>query len=206
MKRAPFLLLATALLLPGQSASGQTTLGLHGGVNVAILDDVVEDTIVVTKYLRMFRPTYGLNATFMLTPPEGLGFGVRLNASYAPKGADRAGGSEYAIRLTYLELAALADVRVPLIFDPVDLHFLIGAAMGWLRSCARRSPCVEGEFSSRDVGVSFGTQLEIALTRGVGFTAGGLYNVGISNAYGREKPVLKNRSVALTGGLSFRIG
>ena len=204
MKRSHIFFLVAAFLLAGQSASAQTTLSVNGGLNVSVLSNEVEDSLLPTNYLRISQPTFGLGATFRFTPPERTSFGIQLNASYAPRGGDLAGLSTSNIRLKYVELAALADVRVPLILEPVALHFLIGPAFGWMTSCKREQPCADGEFRSLDIGLSFGGQLEVASAGGVGVTAGFQYNAGITHADAAQ--TLRNRTVALRGGIMFPIG
>ena len=203
MKRSHIFFLVGAFLLAGQSASAQTTLSVHGGLNVSVLSNEVEDSVLPTNYRRISQPTFGLAATWQLSPPERTSFGIQLNASYSPRGGDLE-GSGINVRMKYLELAALADVRIPLILEPVALHLLVGPAAGWLISCERELPCADGEFRSLDIGLSFGGQLEVASDGGVGVTAGFQYNLGIMHADAAE--TIRHRAVALRGGIMFPIG
>ena len=208
MKRLPGFLLAAAFLFPAPSASAQTTLSLQGGLNVSVLNNELEDSVVPTNYVRIVQPTFGLSATFQLSPPESRSsLGVQLSAAYAPRGADVQGLSTTGVRLNYLELGALFDARVPLASESLAIHVLAGPAMGWLMSCERNEkPCAQDEFNSLDFGLSFGGSLEIGLTDKVGIIGGFLYNAGFSYVDSRNDPALKNRSVALRGGLLFPIG
>lgn len=204
MKHSRISFLVGAFLLAGQSASAQTTLSVHGGLNVSVLSNEVEDSLLPTNYLRISQPTFGLGATFRFTPPERTSFGIQLNASYSPRGGDLEGISGVEVRMKYLELAALADMRVPLILEPVALHFLVGPTAGWLISCKRELSCADGEFRSLDIGLSFGGQLEVASEGGVGVTAGFQYNLGITHADAAE--TIRHRAVALRGGIMFPLG
>jgi len=208
MKRLPSFLLAAALLFPAPSASAQTTLSLQGGLNVSVLNNQFEDSILPVNYVRIVQPTFGLSATFTLSPPESRSsLGAQLSAAYAPKGADLQASSTGDIRLNYLELGALFDARVPLGSESLAVHILAGPALGWLMSCERsETSCTDEEFKTLDFGLSFGGSLEIGVTERVGIVGGFLYNAGLSYADSRDDPSLKNRSVALRGGLLFPIG
>lgn len=207
MKRLPSILLAAGLLLPAPSASAQTTFSLHGGLNLAVLSNEIQDSLLPLTYLRIARPHFGLSATFQLTPPERVNsLGVHLSGSYAPRGADVQGLSAGSISLKYLELAALIDVRVPLVIEPLAVHIQVGPTLGWLMSCEREKPCSDGEFNSRDYGLALGGNLEIGLTDKMGVMAGFLYNSGLTYADGGDEPFRKNRSLALRGGVLFPIG
>lgn len=207
MKRLPSILLAAGLLLPAQSAFAQTTFSLHGGLNLAILSNESQDTILPFNYLRIIRPHFGLSATFRLTPPERVNsLGIQLSGNYALRGADVEGLSSGSIRMNYLELAALFDVRVPLVVEPLAVHILIGPTLGWLMSCKREQPCHDDEFASLDYGLAFGGNLEIGVTERLGIMAGFLYSAGFSYADAGDDPFRKNRSLALRGGILFPIG
>ena len=207
MKRLPSILLAAGLLLPAPSALAQTTLSVHGGLNLAILSNESRDTILPFNYLRIVRPHFGLSATFRLTPPERINsLGIQLSGNYALRGADVEGLSSGTIRLNYLELAALIDVRVPLVIEPMAAHIQIGPTLGWLMSCKREKPCLDGEFRSLDYGLAIGGNLEVALTDNLGIMGGFLYNAGFSYADGGDDPFRKNRTLALRGGILFPIG
>ena len=207
MKRLPSILLAAGLLLPAASASAQTTFSLHGGLNLAVLSNEIQDTILPFNYLRVVRPHFGLSATFRLTPPERVNsLGIQVSGSYAPRGADVQGLSASSLSLDYLELAALIDVRVPLVIEPLAVHIQAGPALGWLMSCKREQPCSDGEFNSRDYGLALGGNLEIGLTDKLGVMAGFLYNAGFTYADAGDEPFRKNRSLALRGGILFPIG
>ena len=207
MKRLPSILLAAGLLLPASNASAQTTLSLHGGLNLAILTNEARDTLLPFSYLRVAKPHFGLSATFRLTPPERVNsLGVQLSGSYAGRGADVQGLSGSALSLNYLEVAALIDVRVPLVIEPLAVHIQAGPTLGWLMSCERENPCSDGEFNSMDFGLALGGNLEIGLTDKMGIMAGFLYNSGLTYADGGDEPFRKNRSLALRGGILFPIG
>lgn len=208
MNRLPSFLLGAVLFLPAPPASAQTALSVQGGVNVSVLNNQFEDSIVPINYVRIVQPTFGLSVTFRLSPPESrTSLGAQLSAAYAPRGADLQGSSVGDIRLNYLELGAVFDARVPLGFESLALHILAGPAMGWLMSCDRSgTACADDEFNSLDFGLSFGGSLEIGLTDRVGVIGGFLYNAGFSYVDSRDDPTLKNRSVALRGGLVFPMG
>lgn len=207
MKRVSSLFLAAALLVSASSASGQTTFSVHGGVNLTVLSNEIEDSILPLNYLRVIQPQFGLSATYRLTPEEWTNSaGIQLNGTYAPRGADVSGLSRGALRLNYLEMAVLLDVRVPLIIEPLVVHLLAGPAFGWLMSCEREKPCSDGEFRSLDYGLSFGGNLEVGLTDKLGLMAGFQYNAGLSYADAGANPSRKNRTLALRGGLLFPIG
>lgn len=207
MKRLPIFLAAAAVLFPAPPASAQTTLSLHGGLNLSVLSNEVEDSLLPTNYLRITRPQFGLSATYQLTPPDRINsLGVQLNGTYATRGADLQGLSRGSIRLDYLELAVLADVRVPLVVDPLAIHILFGPAFGWLMSCEREQPCLDGEFRSLDYGLSFGGNLEVGFTEAFGIMAGFQYNAGLSYADAGDNASRKNRTLALRGGILIPIG
>lgn len=207
MKRLPSILLAAGLLLPAPSAAAQTTLSVHGGLNLAILSSEDKDSVIPLEYARVVRPQFGLSATLRLTPPERINsLGIQVSGTYAPRGADVLGLSTASIRLNYLELAALIDVRVPLVIEPLAAHIQIGPALGWLMSCKREKPCLDGEFRSLDYGLAIGGNLEVELTDNLGIMGGFLYNAGFSYADGGDNPFRKNRSLALRGGVLFPIG
>ena len=208
MKRLPSVLLAAAFLFLAPSASAQTTLALQGGLNLSVLSNEFEDSIVPVNYLRIVQPTFGLSATFQLSPPESRSsLGGQLSATYIPKGADLQGRSTGGIRLNYVELGALFDARVPLSSESLAIHILAGPAMGWLMSCERGgASCGEDEFNTLDFGLSFGASLEAGLTDRVAVTGGFLYNAAFSYADARDDPALKNRSVALRAGFLFPLG
>ncbi|MDE2876365.1 MAG: hypothetical protein OXU69_12265 [Gemmatimonadota bacterium] len=207
MKRLPGILLAAGLLLPAPSASTQTTLSLHGGLNLAILSNEANDSLLPLNYIRVVRPSYGLSATFRLTPPERVNsLEVQVSGSYAPRGADVQGLSAGSIRLNYLELAALIDVRVPLVIEPLAVHILVGPTLGWLMSCTREQPCRDDEFNPRDYGLALGSNLEIGVTERMSLFAGFLYNAGLTYADTGDEPFRKNRSLALRAGLLIPIG
>ncbi len=207
MTRLPGILLAAGLLLAASNASAQTTLSLHGGLQLSVLSNEEQDTLLPLNYLRVARPHFGLSATFQLSPPESVNsLRVQLSGSYAPRGADVQGLSAGSIRLNYLELAALVDVRVPLTIEPLAVHVLVGPTLGWLMSCRREQPCEDGEFKSQDYGLAFGGNLEIGLTERMDLMAGFLYNAGFTYADGGDEPFRKNRSLSLRGGVLFPIG
>lgn len=207
MKRLPSIFLAAGLLFPVSFASAQTTFSLHGGLNLAVLSNEIQDTVLPWNYLRVVRPHFGLSATFRLTPPERVNsLGIQLSGSYAQRGADVQGLSAGTISLNYLELAALIDVRAPLVVEPLAAHVQFGPALGWLMSCKREQPCSDGEFNARDYGLALGANLEIGLTDKLGVMAGFLYNAGLTYADAGEEPFRKNRSLALRGGVLFPIG
>lgn len=207
MKRLRSILLVAGLLLPASSASAQTTFSLHGGLNLAVLTNEIRDTVLPLNYLRIAKPHFGLSATFRLTPPERVNsLGIQLSGSYAPRGADVQGLSAGTISLNYLEVAALIDVRVPLVIEPLAVHVQAGPTLGWLMSCERENPCSDGEFNSMDYGLALGGNLEIALTDKMGVMAGFLYTNGLTYADGGDEPFRKNRSLALRGGVLFPIG
>lgn len=207
MKRLSGLLLAAALLLPAPTASAQTTLSVHGGLNLSVLSNELEDSLLPINYVRIVQPTFSLSATFRLSPSDATNsLGVRLSGSYSPKGGDLQGRSRSNLRLTYLELAALLDVRVPLVIEPLAVHILVGPSVGYLLSCERESPCADGEFNTLDYGLAFGGSLEVSLTEKLGITAGFLYNASFSHADARDDPSLLNRALALRGGVMIPIG
>ena len=218
MKRLPVLLLAAALFLPGSSASGQTTLSLHGGLNLTILDDDFRDSILVINRERVTGTNVGLAATFQLSPPDRTNsLALLLSGTYAPKGSAHGGSTKIVTRLNYLEFAALFDVRFPLRLGRLASHVSLGPTVGWLMSCEfefqdaaggieKTSPCAEGEFQAMDYGLVVGGNLELGLTDKLGVTTGFQYNIGIGYIDDYEGGTLKNRSLALRGGLLYSIG
>ena len=182
--------------------SAQTIVSLHGGANFSLLSNNLDDPLL--NYTRTVQPTFGLSVSRQLTSPGETSLGVRINGAYAPRGADLQGGSN--LRLKYLELAALADLRMPLFVESVALHLLAGPALGWLMSCKRELTCVDGEFNKLEAGMSVGGQLELGSPGGVGFTAGFQYYTGLTFADAADNPALKNRTISITGGLHFPIG
>lgn len=218
MQRLPVLVLAAALFLPGSSAFGQTTLSLHGGLNLTILDDNFQDSVFVLYRERVTGTNVGLAATIQLSPSDRTNsLALQLSGTYAPKGSAHGGSKKIVTRLNYLELAALLDVRFPLRFGRLATHVSLGPAVGWLMSCEfefqdtaggieKTSPCADGEFRALDFGLVVGGSLEVGLTDKLGIAAGVQYNVGVGYIDEFQGGTLKNRAVALRGGLLYSIG
>lgn len=218
MKRSSTLLLAAGLLLPGSSSSAQTTFSLHGGLNLSIFRDYHVDTVLVLNRERTTGPNVGLAAAFRLSPPDRINsLSLQLSGNYSRKGSARSHGQKITTRLDYLEVAALLDVRIPLIWGPLAVHVSAGPAGGWMMTCEfmlrnaegmieRTTTCAEDEFRSLDFGLAGGGSLEIGMTERLGVTAGFQYNHGLGFIDHFDEGSLKNRTLSLRAGLLYPVG
>lgn len=218
MKRFSTLLLAAGLLLPGSSASAQTTFSLHGGLNLSIIRDYHVDSVLVLNRERATGPNVGLAATFRVSPPDQVNsLALQLSGTYSRRGGARSLGQKITTRLDYVEIAALLDVRIPLIWEPLAVHVSAGGAAGRLMSCEfefqdaegrteRTTACADDEFRSLDFGLVGGGSLEIGATERLGVTVGFQYYHGLGFIDHFEEGSLKNRSLSLRGGLLYPIG
>lgn len=219
MKRLPTSLLAGALLLiPGQSASGQTSFSLLGGVNIASLQvsarDIIEDTVALRR----------MSVGFALAVPVGGGLGLQLGASMAQKGGsvlvrDSAAGRESHLRANYFEVMALGRLGIPLLGSFVSAHLLAGPALGIETSCdivvfydrggvdvEEASDCAEDR-DRNDYGVAGGGGVEIWLSPRLGISLGVLYTRGLADLDATEEGAMdRTRTLTLRGGLVLSFG
>ena len=220
MTRLSILCFATVLLLPAATASAQHTISLLGGVNMTIIANQTMDDRYPVAFVRATGANLGIAASFMVSPPDArqtLSF--QLSGTYSEKGA-MLGNPGIDFQMDYLELTLLADAKFPSIVDGVFIRFLLGPALGWLRSCRRYVPatddspekssdCEEGEFRNRDHAFVAGSGLEFRLIDRLWLTTSFLYTIGLGYINYVDEFVdgsLKNRALTLRAGLSIPIG
>ena len=211
-------LLATALLLlPASTASGQTTLALTGGINIATLE-ITSDAGLAPDTESVTRTSIGFSAIF--SRAERLGF--QLGGTYSQKGGRLIFSSseligESSIETSHLEFTALARAQFPLAGDRVSAHLLAGPAVAFELSCqlsAKASvegstveisdDCNEGADLSRspfDFGLAGGGGLEIGLLDKLGISLGVLYTHGLTDLDTSDGESLKQRALTLRAGL-----
>ena len=218
MKRFSTLLLAAGLLLPGSFASAQTTFSVHGGLNLSIFRDYHVDSVLVLNRERTTGPNVGIAAAFKLSPPDRINsLSLQVSGNYSPKGSARSHGQKITTRLDYLEITALLDIRIPLIWGPLAVHVSAGPGGGWMMTCEfelqnaegvieRTTPCADDEFRSFDFGLVGGGSLEIGVTETLGITVGFQYNHGLGFIDHFDEGSLKNRTLSLRAGLLYPIG
>lgn len=222
MKRLATSLLVTMLLLPGIPARAQTTLAISGGMNVASMDFAGE-TEFVPDFQSVNRASIGLAVTF----PVFARLGLRLGGNYSQKGglAEVSMGGltgESFLDSDYLELTALARVRVPTAGDRVAVNLLAGPALALETSCELgatavdrtgstseyNETCDDADFDRlrHDLGLAAGGELEIGLAEKLGLSIGVLYTHGVLDIDTVDDASLKHRALTLRAGLvySFR--
>jgi len=195
---------ALPTLLPGVPASGQTTLSVTGGLNMASVS-ASEPNDAIESVTRM---ALGLSAGF----PVAEGWRVRLGAAYSQKGF---AFGPVDLGVDYIELTGLLD-RPLRLGDRASLHLVAGPALGMRTSC-KATASVGGEEQSQDCedgpkdldfGVAGGAEAEIGLSDGLALSVGAVYTLGLLNviddAEGDE--FMKNRTLTLRVGAVFPIG
>ncbi len=195
---------ALSALLPAAPASGQTTLTVTGGLNMATVS-ASEPNDAIESVTRM---ALGLSAGF----PVAEGWRVQLGAAYSQKGF--AFGPADLSR-DYIEFTGLLDRPLPL-GDRTSLHLVAGPALGIRVSCKatleERSQDCEVPPKDFDFGVAGGAEAEIRLSDGLALSVGVVYTLGLLNtvdAKGDEfegDEFAKNRTLTLRAGAVFPIG
>lgn len=219
MKRLPTPLLAGALLLvPGPTASAQTTFSLLGGVNIASLDvsalDIIEDTVALRR----------MSVGLALSLPVGGALGLQIGASMAQKGGsvflrDRNGSNESHIRANYFEVTALGRLGIPLLGSFVSAHLVGGPALGIETSCdvvfyfdrgggdAEESSDCSDDRDRNDYGLAAGGGVDIWLSGMLGISLGVLYTRGLADLDTTEHTSgNRTRTLTLRGGLVLSLG
>ncbi len=200
MNRLTVLVFATLPILPpAVSASGQTTLTVTGGLNMASVS-ASEPNDAIESVTRM---ALGLSAGF----PVAEGWRVQLGAAYSQKGF-AFGPAELGV--DYIEFTGLLDRPLPL-GDRASLHLLAGPALGIRMSCKttfeERSQDCEVPPKDFDFGVAGGAEAEIGLSDGLALSVGAVYTLGLLNVSDAEgDEFLKNRTLTLRAGAVFPIG
>ena len=223
MRRLAMLLLVAAPILPGRAALGQSTVSLYGGLNLTTLADALDDPDFVVPYERIAGLQVGLGTTFRFGPSYQLHrLGVQLNGTYSQMGSGYVVFDRYTrVRLNYLGLSALFDMRLPFLWERLATRFTFGPAVGWMLSCERHdegtedafdrtSPCIDTRFRTLDYGMIFGGGLEMGMTNRLGITAGlhfhwGARDIETDPARTFTRTRLLNRGLALRGGLQYSI-
>ena len=219
MRRLAILLLAAGPFLPGSSASGQTTLTVHGGLSRLMLAEILDQsTILVTR-----RPIVGLQAgvgaSFRLTPPEArYAFGVRVSGTYAQRGAAHTVRERRTlVRMHNVLVSVQYDMRFPFRWERLTMNLTAGPTVGAMLFCNREteavgngfynnSPCTEGEFRRLDYGLTIAGGLELGVTDQMGITGGFQYHWGAIDIGKSPDTRMLNRTIALQGGLVYHIG
>ena len=218
VRRLALFLLATAPLVPGSPASGQTTFSLHGGPNRTILYEILEDTTAVVPRKPVHGMHAGLGVTFWLTPRHAVyTFGIRVSGTYAQRGAAHTAlGQRSLIRLHYLLGNVMYDMRFPFRWERLAGYFSAGPTLGRLVACQREFDGVEGEMdyarSCRDrdyrkleFALTLGGGLELELTDGLGITTGVQYHWGGRDIEVNPGTRMLNRALALRGGVVYTL-
>lgn len=203
-RRAVVIFAALPALLPGAPASGQTTLTVTGGLNMASVSASEPNEAIES----VTRAALGLSAGF----PVSEGWRVQLGAAYSQKGF---GFGPAELGLDYIEFTGLLDRPFPL-GDRASLHLLAGPAVGIRTSC-KTTVSVGGEKRSEDCGgegpkdfdfgVAGGAEAVIGVSDGLALSAGALYTLGLMDVSdGEGDEFVKNRTVMLRVGVVFPIG
>ena len=224
MKRLATLLLAAFLpMVPAALASGQTTIALTGGPNIASID-VGSDTEFVPDFRAVTRISVGIAANVPMSEHLGLQFG----GSYSPKGGRaevNEGGlsGESLAEFSYLEFSALGKVRFPLRDDRLSAHLLAGPALALETSCqvtfssgvafdgtmmefSEDCDGAELDRSTYDLGLAVGGGLEIGPMERLGVSLGVLYTHGLPDIDKSTGSSLKHRVFTIRVGLLYSIG
>jgi len=199
-----FVFAALLGLLSGAPATGQTTLTVTGGLNMASVSTSERDDAIES----IMRSAMGLSAAVPVTE----GWRVRVGAAYSQKGF-RFGVVDLGI--DYIEFTGLLDRPLPL-GDRASLHLLAGPALGIRMSCKstvsvrgekRSEDCDEDDFEAFDVGVAGGAVAEIGLSDRLALSAGASYTLGLLDAGdGGSDEFLKTRTLTLRVGVVFPVG
>ena len=218
LARVPPILLS---LVPGALASGQTTISLAGGLNMASME-IGSDTELAPDFKSIARLGVGIAANVPISGQVGL----QLGGSYSPKGGRAEvveGGlhGESLVAFSYLEFSALGRLRFALRENRVSAHLLAGPALALETSCGVSGAAVDAggstaEFSedcddasldrsTYDVGMAVGGGLEIGPVERLGLSLGILYTRGLLDLDKAADGSLKHRAFAIRAGLIYSI-
>ena len=240
MKSLLLLLPVTLVLALGTPASAQTTLSLMGGMNRTSLDfDLPAEADFLQPVNRM---SVGLTSTF----PVSDRFGIQLGGTYSQKGGSfdfvelfrllsgmaivpedfmsEMEGVDVAanLKMDYIELTAMAEVRFPLSGERVSAHLMAGPALALRSSCQFRmsirgpdTPSVDQsedcdsvglDARGLDFGLGGGAGLMMGLTDKLDARVGVLYTLGLLDISENDSETWKHRALTLRAGLGYRIG
>ena len=176
-------------------AAQSAGMGVRAGVNVNSLS--TDGTEFGTE------SNTGLVAGVFGTAPFGGAFSMQTEVLFSIKGAKVTGdGEEGTLRLTYMEVPILANIRVS--SGPVPVSLLLGPSFGF-RLKAELETAVEtldlkAETRKADIGLVTGVALDLGRHLLVdGRATWGLQNVNL----GGDPGSVKNRTISLTLGWRF---
>lgn len=216
------LIAAPLFLLTPAAAAAQIKLAVTGGMNLASVDVSTEDTFV-PDFESVTGLSLGLSATIPLS--ETLGF--QLAGGYTQKGtivgfSDEGARVEATLKMNYVELAALAAVRLPLSGERLSAHLLAGPAFGFEATCDMSTRAsfmgtsveVDGncddddvlDRSTVDLGLAGGGGIEIGLSDALGVSLGALYTFGLLDIDQSDRDSMKHRALTVRAGLVLSIG
>lgn len=198
-----------ALALAAAPASTQTVMAVRAGASIATLD-YESDPGPDIGYRR------GIAVGVSVTRYLGEKVGVRLGGAFASKGATASfeGGAASTLRISYVELSPLIDIRPIHKTGDREASFdlLVGPTVSFKRSCDNAPPdgaapilCedLNLDIASVDVGATVGTGFHLQILRdpSVALSVEAFYTHGF-----REVDNLNNMNPGKSRAFSFRAG
>ncbi len=196
-------------------ASTQTVMAVRAGASIATLD-YESDPGPDIGYRR------GIAVGVSVTRYLGEKVGVRLGGVFASKGATASfeGGAESTLRISYVELSPLIDIRPIRTTGDKEASFdlLVGPTVSFKRSCENAPPdgaapilCedLNLDIGSVDIGATVGAgfQLQVLRDPSVALSVEALYTHGFGEVDNLNNTnAAKSRAFSFRAGLGFPIG
>ena len=204
-------LFVAACVSPVPILSGQTTVGLHGGLTRATFSDL--DATVEQDVQSGIR--FGVSATVPVSGSLGLRFAgsyVQAGGGFALPIFDFGPSVRAGLNLDYFRLSALARAALPMESSSVAVYFLAGPFAGFRTACSTSiaeegvsisADCNEADVElsgTTDFGISGGAGVEVGVSDGMGVALEVLYDLGLKDLEGA-----KTRVFSIMAGLVFSL-